>query len=511
MQKSMSRSLRTIILPSSFAALVLTAQLGDAQAACATTDPQCSFGPATGLKGERLEGPADPVVGFAWHRDFGGGAFEVGIDAALRLVPKDDDPFFSVDMSSGERPPQVQASWGNDKIVKLSFLDSANADATFAARYGLAVQVRLLGKALGATVDKTWDVTDKLTGLGNEDFNFEASKSTTFRPWGTAAAPAEMVVAGGSIDTTRLFQISLADVGLDISCPGGFTCATGDLGMYISTEGTIFRYRTVGAKLNGASVDATQEMPLAIQPEYGDELTVRAILTGGVNIDGDLYAKPYIRLTSLYGYGPGGSRNDDGGIGWPLEYAADTLSIHEEFILPVDPAQSVTFDYPETTILIPIPNVKLQKEALSMSGKSGRISIANTGKKTARVSFATESDGFSVPGGAQDIEPGGSYELQVVYTNSDAATGEVTITTNDPDSPVMVLRVGANGASVGDPDEDLDDGSSSGRGADGIGDNAEEGGCGCTTTGGAGQTAGFAAVLGTALAALAFLRRRPRA
>lgn len=503
----MSRRLRTLVLPSSFAALVFVAHLGEAKAACATTDPQCSFGPAPNLKGQRAAGPEDPVVGFDWNQDFGAG-FEVGIDAGLRLVPKDPDPFFAVDM--GAKPPMVQASWGTDKIIKLALLDSASADADFSARYGLAVTVRLHGKALGASIDKTWDVTDKLTGLGNDDFDFDASKSSKFKPWGLST-PAEMEVSGGSIDTTSLFQISLADVGLDINCPGGYKCATGDLGMYISTENTIFRYRTVAAKLNGASVDATKDMPLPTQPEYGDELTVRAVLTGGVTIDGTLYAKPYIRLTSLYGYGPGGTRGDDGGIGWPLSYSAASLSIKKEFKLPADAAQSLTFDYPETTIVIPIPNVKLAKDALTMTGKSGRVAINNSGKKAARVSFATTSAGFQVPGGEQEIPAGGSYDLNVVYTNSDAATGDVTINTNDPDTPVLTLKVGANGASVGDPDDDGDGESSSGAARPGLGgESADEGGCGCTTTGGAGQTAGFGALFGSVLAAMAFLRRRAR-
>lgn len=501
--------LRTLVLPSSFAALVFLGQLGEAKAACATTDPQCSSGPATGLKGQRLEGPEDPVVGFDWTQGFGGG-FEVGIDAGLRFVPKDSDPFFAVDMASGARPPVVQAAWGPDKIVKLTFLDSPTADATFNARYGLAVQVRLHGKAFNNDFDKTFDVTDKLTGLGNGDFNFDASKSTTFKPWGTASAPAEMVVAGGSIDTTSLFNVTLQNLGLDLSF-NGYTVATGTLGVYISTEGTIFRYRTVAAKLNGAAVDATKEMPLPSQPEYGDELAVKAILTGGVNIDGDLYAKPYISLTSLYGYGPGGTRNDDGGINWPISYSADTLSIHKEFILPTDPTKSVTFDYPETTILIPIPNVKLQKDALTMSGKSGRLTINNTGKKAARLSFETKSPGFTVQGGEQDVEPGGSYDLQVVYTGTDAATGDVTVKTNDPDSPVLTFKVGANGAPVGDPDADGDDDvSSGGKGADGLGDTAEKGGCGCRTTGPVGETAGYGALLASLVAAAAFLRRRVR-
>lgn len=510
----MSRRLRTLVLPSSFAALVFVANLGEAEAACATTDPTCSFGPVTGLSGQKAEGPTDKVVGFDWSQNFGGG-FEVGIDAGIRLVPKDADPFFSVDLSAGATPPVVQASWGSDKIVKLTFLDSATANASFQARYGLAVQVRLYGKALGASIDKTWDVTDKLTGLGNDDFNFDAKNTNTFKPW-AVTTPFDMVVAGGSVDTTSLFQVSLADVGLDITCRGfngnpSYACATGDLGMYISTEGTVFRYRTVAAKLNGTSVDASKEMPLPSQPEYGDELAVRAVLTGGVTIDGDLYAKPYIRLTSLYGYGPGGTRNDNGGINWPLSYSASTLSIHKEFTLPVDAAQTLTFDYPETTILIPIPNVKLAKSALTMSGKSGRVAINNTGKKAARVSFSTTSDGFQVPGGEQEIPAGGSYDLQVVYINSDSATGDVLVDTNDPDSPQLSLKVGANGASVGDPDEFGDDGSSSGRtGSPGLDQSGEDGGCGCTTTRSSGQAAGFAALFGAVLGALALIRRRAR-
>ncbi len=500
---------RTLILPSSFAALVFVGQLGEALAApCATTDPLCSSGPATGLSGSRVDGPEDAVVGFDWSQSFGGN-FEVGIGAGLKLVPKDPDAFFSVDMGGGDKPPQIQAAWGPDKIIKLSFLDSAAANASFTARYGLAVQVRLHGKALGANFDKTWDVTDKLTGLGNTDFKFDASNSIPFKPWGTAT-PVEMVVAGGSVDTTSLFQVTLEDIGIDQSC-GAYKCATGKLGMYISTEGTVFRYRTVAAKLNGTSVDASKDMPLPTQPEYGDELAVKAILTGGVTIDGDLFAKPYIQLTSLYGYGPGGTRNNNGGIGWPLSYAADTLSIHQEFVLPLDATKSISFDYPETTILIPIPNVKLAKEALTMSGKSGRLGIRNTGKKAARVSFQTTSAGFSVPGGDQEIDPGGSYDLQISYSGAEAATGEVTILSNDPDSPVMVLKVGANGAPVGDPDGNNGDGRpQGGKGAPGLGDTADESGCGCTTVGGAGQTTGFAALLGSALAAMAVLRRKSR-
>lgn len=179
-------------------------------------------------------------------------------------------------------------------------------------------------------------------------------------------------------------------------------------------------------------------------------------------------------------------------------------------MLPTDPSKSITFDYPETTIKIPIPNVKLQKTALTMSGKSGRLMINNTGKKAARLAFETTSAGFTVQGGEQEIEPSGSFELQVVYTGTDAATGEVTVKSNDPDSPVLTFKVGANGAPVGDPDLDDDGASSGGKGAAGLGDTVEEGGCGCRATGGAGETAGYGALLGSLVAAAAFLRRRAR-
>lgn len=494
-------TLSRLVLSSAAFAVVMAPlfYVQEAHAACASNDPQCSFGRAPDLQADYTQDLNQPAVGFQWAQNFGA-SMGVSIGAGLYMTKKDDEPMFSVDMSAGEGPP-VEAYWTDTKQITLKFLDTTAKNAKLRSRYGLKAQIQFHAEALGNNYDKSWDVTQLLTSLGRSDFDFDAQQTLEFAPW-AFAAPVSVGVAAGSIDTTNLFDVPLSSIGMPTNW------VSGAFGVFISTEGTSVQYQTLGAKFDGVASVPGQDYVLPTKAEYGDALSVRLAVQGGITVQGSLYAKPYIELSSI---GNCNSSNTCGYPGWPIRFSANSLSIHEEFRIPAEERASLPLEFQETTVTIPIPNVKAEKTALSMSGRSGKVTISNTGTKVARLKLSVDNTAFQITGGPeQEIAAGGTLDLAISYGANDQGTGQLIVITNDPDTPQLTINLGANGASVREPNQDDPDpnNSNGGRGGGGIAaDEDDESGCGCHTAGSTGSQAGMALLIaGVAIV----LRRRRR-
>ena len=118
------------------------------------------------------------------------------------------------------------------------------------------------------------------------------------------------------------------------------------------------------------------------------------------------------------------------------------------------------------------------------------------------MTFKSSDPQFTVPGDSITVAPKSKYDMQIKFApaNAGAAMADISVTSNDPDSPVQTFKIGANGADVGGPSGSMDDALPSAPTADS--------GCGCKTAGTTTSTGGWAGIGLLALGITVAARRR---
>ena len=165
--------------------------------------------------------------------------------------------------------------------------------------------------------------------------------------------------------------------------------------------------------------------------------------------------------------------------------------------------------YQSTIVHIPLPNVHAPTEGVDLGAvKAGgsatkTVSIDNSGEMAATMTFKSSDPQFEVPGGSITVAPKSKYELQLKFNpaNAGSAQADITVASNDPDSPLQTFKIGANGADVGGPDADSKDGLPGAA-------PAADSGCGCKTAGTTTSTGGWAGIGLLALGITVAARRR---
>jgi len=173
------------------------------------------------------------------------------------------------------------------------------------------------------------------------------------------------------------------------------------------------------------------------------------------------------------------------------------------------PAEKVFF--PSQLVHIALPNVHMPDKAVDIGAvKAGgegtaKATIQNTGELGAKFTAKSSDSQFVVDAAEIRMDAKGSADLPITFKPNGAgpASAEITITSNDPDSPVQTFKVVANG---GDASGTVHNGAP--------GDDAETGGasgCGCKTAGAPiSSTTSSGGLLGLALGLGFIVRRRSR-
>ncbi len=442
--------------------------------------PKCS-GPTPHCSGEKFQVRAqiafDPV---------GGGEGSI--------------PVFLVDMP---KDAVIQATWPTTDAFELDLRPATAPSAKFQISHSLTPEfglyldlAGLIG--FGGQTEINIDANDLINLLPGSQFNYMVTKSTTFVPW--AFDPVSLNVTGNDLANSRLFAVTFEQLG-DLVGSGGFNdIITGSFSFNARTD-TTFTYQTTEVQIVGSggpitSVDGVTQLPMS----DGNYLEFAVVPRGTLTYDGTLEMLPVINITSIAGFGISLSFPISVGLDFPFS------------------STPIPLTFPTQMVHIPLPNVFVpsnfvdfgQVETGNKSDK--KVTIDNTGELGASLTFSSSDPQFSTLGiTSTQLGPEQIYDLTVSFrpTRAGSQRATITVTSNDPDSPVQEFEVLGYGVGENLPDPGTG-GTGGGSGGSGgfnppAGNTTEEGGCGCQVP--SGSTGGSSlALLGAA--GLLLMRRR---
>ena len=412
-----------------------------------------------------------------------------GVTAEVRAVVKLDPvknagPLYTIDMQKGA---MVEASWAGDKKIVLRTKNGAETDGSVAVRHSLTPSLEARVSGFGASATFSYDANKLMAIIQAKAgtaarFLYDSKKTQTFQPWG-------FTTVDTNLDAPELDKSALFTLGMDRFPELISKNFDGEVGVRAVTKPK-FSYKTTSVVMAGADGKIAQNGgEVVVDAQDGDFLEQLVTVQGEMTVTGDIQIQPFVHFERVPGF-----ENVD--ITLPITAYAAKYTVPKE-----------TLDFQAITVHIPLPNVHAPTEGVDLGAVKAKgsasktVTITNSGEKAAAMTFKSSNPSFSVPSERVVIEPKGSYELTVRFDADSAgpALAEVTVMSNDPDSPEQMFKIGANGADVGN-DKDGDPAKAA----------EESSGCGCKTTG---QTslpsyAGYA-LLG--LGTIAFVRRRKAA
>lgn len=389
------------------------------------------------------------------------------------------EPLVSVDMPQGA---MVKASWSEKGFVQLTPVVGADAKGTIAVKYTLTPSLE--AEIYGFPVN--YDSTQLLNKIPGAKINYEAAKSATFTPWGFAGAP--VAVPAPKLENSTLFSLPFTQFGI------GTGTVTGSLAIQAAAAPT-FTYTTKTILFDGVAVtkaDGSAKVSIG----DADFLEVGANISGQIAVSGNLDVKPVVKIDTVAGI---------------PTFGLTTFSF-SVVSKPIGGAPA-PISFQNATIHIPLPNVKVPATPLGLGDVKGgseafkTIAIDNTGEMGARLEFKSSDPQFQVPSGAITVGSKSKYDLKVVFkpSNGSAASATITVKSNDPDSPEQTFRVAANGAPLGDENDDGD--SKRSGGVSDLDSPPSDEGCSVGTVGSK-STSTYAGLAGLALGLAVIARRR---
>ena len=408
------------------------------------------------------------------------------VKAVIKIDPvKDGGPLFSVDMPKGA---VVEASWAADKKITLKAANGSQTDGVVKVRHTLtpSLDLKIVVPVINQTVNLAFDATKYVNKLPGAKFAFDSRATQQFSPWGFTNVDTKLNAP--DLADSVLFSEPLSIMS-DILDP---TKWDGNFGVRATTKPT-FSYKTTKVMLSGASAPITTLAGESVVDAIdGDYMELMAQVEGEMKIAGTMDIQPFLSLTKALGYNFG-----------------TTIAINAySKAYTVAPAKVA---YQSVLVHIPLPNVHAPKAGVDLGDvKSGgsatkTVTIENTGEMAATMNFKSSDPQFVVPAGGITVAPKSKYDMQIKFnpSNAGAASADIKVLSNDPDSPEQSFKIGANGADVGGENGD---GKTSlpGASASVSGDS----GCGCKTAGTTTSTGGWAGIGILALGIAVAARRR---
>jgi MYXO-CTERM domain-containing protein len=387
--------------------------------------------------------------------------------------------------------------------LKLVAKEGSSNDGTIDVRHTIAPVVSLnidlnkMNPSIGFTQTFTWDATDLINGNLGQPLNYDSQGSANFLPWGWT--PTSVSPAAPALANSKLFGFKMAQISKSVG-----DIIDGSIDLYLTNKST-FTYKTT--KIGVAGADNGNTVISAAGGEVGykvgdpDYLDVTTSVEGTVVVNGTLSLQPGISIAQVFF---GGS--------WKPVNSTFTYEVFD-YDYTTNP---LPVSFPNQIVHIPLPNAKVpgtgQDVGSAKAGKSVKqtVKIQNTGELETETEFTSSDAQFGVPSGKIRIPAKSTYDLEVTFTpKADGpASAEITMNSDDPDSPVQTFKVGGNGAIAGGSSS----GASGGSGSTNNIEPASDSGCGCrvagTSTEGSGGARWALFGLGALGAALAFRRRK---
>lgn len=399
------------------------------------------------------------------------------VNVGVKIDPvKNGGPLYIVDMPKGAN---VEASWGSDKKILLKAQTGTQTDGLVTIRHTLSPSVDM---ALSGPVNLnfSYNASDLVNKIPGARFNYDSKAQQQFAPWGFNAVETKM-------NAPDLENAILFSLGMDTLPDFVANNVEGYFGVRASTKPT-FSYKTTKIVMSGADGqinNATGE--LSVPAIDGDFMEIMASVEGEMTVSGAMAIQPFVHFDKIAQF----NISTDLGID---AYSKDFTTAPEKLV------------YQTVMVHIPMPNVHVPSRGVDLGmvkvggSATKTVEIENSGEKDAVMTFKSSEAAFGVPSGSITIPAKSKYDLSVKFSpdSSAPALAEITVQSNDADSPEQVFKIGANGADVGgDPNEDLPN---KAKGDDG---------CGCKAAGQRSSIPSYAGfgLVGLGLAAL-FRRRR---
>jgi MYXO-CTERM domain-containing protein len=423
----------------------------------------CSIGSAT-LHGE-IRTKFGTEIDSGWFD-----ADLVKIRTRFTIDPPPGSPLVTVDMTSGA---VVEASWPERGFINLRAL-SRDGNGVVDVRYTLVPSLEASIYGIGLNLDAT-SLINRIPGA---HFDYDVAGRAALLPWGFQGAAVEPPVP--ALDQSTIFGLGFDTLGIDAKI------VTGALSIQAAAKPR-FDYRTREVRLDSgilAAEGGVTKIPIG----DADALDLGAAVIGDVALAGALEVRPVVSVASVGRIPTFGLVN--------FSFTAVTKEIGGE-------SQPVTFQ--NTTIHIPLPNIKVPKNPVGLGDASAggrvekKVTIDSTGELGGVLTFESSDPQFIVPRGEVRVGPREKYALEIAFeADSDSpASATITVRSNDPDSPEQTFKVGANGALLGEDDKPAEEAEASD-------------GCGCRTAGSAPASSGLFGLSALVGLALAGRRRRSR-
>ena len=461
--------------------LMVAAVLGVSYANTASADtgtsPNASNGDAA-LHYEHLKGldttiTTGPIGG---TKKIIGINFTATVEPLLRIDPVSGSPLFVVDMPRGA---QVGASWTGDKKISLKAVTATTTDGNITVRHTITPDVHVVAGVAGVNFTFDYKANDLINKIPGARFNYDSQATQAFPPWGFTAV--NTVLNAPNLADSQLFDTAVPNNGV----------MEGDIGIRAVTKPT-FEYKTTKITLTGADGSILDgSSAVSMNAPDADYFETTMTVEGQMIATGKMDVQPFLHVTHIKPV-----------IDADVDFSLPFTAVSKDYSTP-----PTVITYPAVNVHIPLPNVHVPKNGIDLGAvKSGgsatkTVVIENSGEKEAQLSFKSSDSSFQVPGTSVTVAPKSKYELQIKLASgsSGAVSSDITVVSNDADSPEQMFKIGANGADVGD----TGDGDSSVPSAA-----QADSGCGCKTAGTQSSVPSYAGFGLLGLGALVFARRR---